>query len=157
MYDQRLDLLASLLVNYCVETKPGDVVRINGLPQAGDLIRAVYREVLKASGHPLLRLRLDGLDEVFFRHASETQIDFVTDVQRYEVEHIQASIGIWGARQLAGNGGDRFQADGPPQQSDGTFAGPIHEAAGPRRGEVGGIGFSHQCLRPRSRDVAGGF
>jgi aminopeptidase len=95
MYDQRLDLLASLLVNYCVETKPGDVVRINGSVSAADLIRAVYREILQAGGHPLLRLRLDGLDETFYRQASDAQIDFLNDVQRYEVEHIQASIGIW--------------------------------------------------------------
>ena len=95
MYDQRLDLLATLLVDYCVETQAGEVVRIHSLPQAGDLVRAVYREVLKAGGYPLVRFRLDGFDELFYRYASDAQIDYVTDVQSYEVEHIQASIGIW--------------------------------------------------------------
>jgi len=105
MSDPRIDKLAHLLVDYSVEVKPGEVVVINSFPEAVDLIRALYREILLQGGHPLLRLGLEGLDESFFRYASDEQLDFVPEIRKFEVEHMDAQIAIGAPtnlRELAG-------------------------------------------------------
>ncbi len=105
MSDPRIDKLAHLLVDYCVEVKPKEVVVVSSTPEAADLVRAVYREIILHGGHPLLRLGLDGLDEIFFRYASEEQLDFVPEIRKFEIEHMDAQIGIGGPanlRELAG-------------------------------------------------------
>ncbi|MCR4428044.1 MAG: aminopeptidase [Caldiserica bacterium] len=94
MSDPRIDKLAHLLVDYSVEVKPGEVVSINSTPEAAELVQALYREVLLHGGHPLLRLNLEGIDEIFFKYASDEQLDFVSEVRKFEIEHLDAQIGI---------------------------------------------------------------
>ena len=53
MSDPRIANLARLLVNYCVETKPGQRVVIQGNAVALPLMRETYRAVLHAGAHPL--------------------------------------------------------------------------------------------------------
>ncbi len=74
MRDARIDKLAGVLVNYSVAVKRGDVVRISGATAAMPLARAVYREVLRAGGHPLLRLADDECIDIFYAQAGPKQL-----------------------------------------------------------------------------------
>jgi aminopeptidase len=56
MRDPRLEKLADVLVNYSVGVKKDNVVRINAPPIAMPLVGEVYRKVLAAGGHPLVRM-----------------------------------------------------------------------------------------------------
>ncbi len=98
MHDPRLDKLAEVLVNYSVAVKPGDLVRIAGSTVAEPLAVALYREVVRAGGHPLVRLVPDECQEAFLRLASDDQLAFVNPVALHELETVDASIGIWGER-----------------------------------------------------------
>ena len=95
MADPRVEGVARILVDYSVNVQPGEFVQIRGAPQGAPLILAVYQRVLERGGHPWLLLGLDGATEVFFKHASEEQLDFVPDVARQLVEDIAANISIW--------------------------------------------------------------
>ena len=52
--------LAKILVGYSTEVKEGEVVSIDGENAAAPLLLAVYEEVLKAGGNPILNVALDG-------------------------------------------------------------------------------------------------
>ena len=92
MFDYRK--LAKLAVNYAVYIQPGEKVLIRGPELAADLIRAVYIEVLKAGGHPLIRIDLTGIQELFFKHASDNQIEFLPPPRKLIVDTYDAFINI---------------------------------------------------------------
>ncbi len=77
MSDPRVDKLADVLVNYSVAVKPGDKVLIQCDTAAEPLTKAVYAEVLRAGGHPLVYAQLPGMSELLFRHASDEQLRYV--------------------------------------------------------------------------------
>lgn len=75
--DARVEKLAQVLVDYSVAVRPGDHVFISGSAIAEPLLKAIYISALKAGGHPLMMVSLDGIAELFFRHASEEQLKHV--------------------------------------------------------------------------------
>ena len=96
MNDPRLGQLARVLVNYSVGVRPGDLVRITGAPVTEPLVVALYREVVLAGGHPLVRLVPDECQELLLKLAGEAQLGHTNPLALHEVETIDCSIGIWG-------------------------------------------------------------
>ena len=96
MRDPRLAKLADVLVTYSVGVSRDQVVRISGPPVGQPLVVELYRAVLAAGGHPLVRMAPEELEEVFLKHGSDEQLRFVNPVQKFEYERIDASIGLWG-------------------------------------------------------------
>ena len=92
--DIRLTRMARLLVEYSVDVQPGDRVAILSSPPAADLVREVYARVLERGGHPLAFVRLPGLDEIFFRTASDAQLAFIDPVNKLVLEEFEALINI---------------------------------------------------------------
>lgn len=95
MRDPRLDKLANVLVTYSVGVRKDDLVRISGSAVSLPLARAVYREVLRAGGHPLLRLSDDECANIFYAEASRRQLSYLNPLAMTEVETIDCTIGIW--------------------------------------------------------------
>jgi aminopeptidase len=95
MRDPRLEKLADVLVNYSIGVKQGQTVRISGEPVAQPLVVELYRKVLAAGGHPLVRMSPDEVSEVFYKNASDEQLRYFSSIALYEVEHIDCTIGIW--------------------------------------------------------------
>ena len=77
MVDTRVNKLANMMVNYSVGVKPGDKVAITGDSLAEPLIKAVYREVLKAGGFPFTLVNINGLEEIFYKNATDEQLKHV--------------------------------------------------------------------------------
>src|SRR4051794_15076433 len=96
MRDPRLQKLADVLVNYSVGVKKDQLVRIKGPPIAQPLIAELYRKVLDAGAHPMLRMLPEELDEIVVKHGSEAQLSYLNPVEKFELETIDAYIGIWG-------------------------------------------------------------
>ena len=88
--------LAKLTVNYAVEVKKGQRVLIRGPTIAQELFQAIYAEVLKAGGHPLLIPNIEGKDELLYKHGSEEQLLYVDDVIKTIVKEFDCSISIFG-------------------------------------------------------------
>jgi aminopeptidase len=105
MPDPRVTKLAKVLVNYSVEVQKGQQVLIRTAPNADELTLAVYEEVIKAGGHPLVLNQVPGTNEIFFKYASDEQLDYVSPVVKNVLETFEASITIWtdhNTRKLSG-------------------------------------------------------
>lgn len=85
---------ARVLVDYSVKVEKGDLVVIKGEAQAKPLITAVYEEVLKRGGNPVVRIALDGLPEAFFRLASDEQLDYIDPITELEYDKVEKVISI---------------------------------------------------------------
>jgi aminopeptidase len=95
MPDPRLDKLARVLVHYSLGLQPGHLFRINAPVVAADLVRAVYREAVRAGAYVLPRITVDGLDEIFLKTASEEQLRYLSPLAVQEIEQIDATLTIW--------------------------------------------------------------
>lgn len=95
MADPRVEKLADVLVSYSTNVQPGDKVWIQGDTPAAPLIKAVYARVLQAGGHPLTQISLPGMEELFFRYASEEQIAHVPGPVEMLMETYDVRIGLY--------------------------------------------------------------
>lgn len=92
MTDPRVRKLARVLVNYSLELQPGEQFFMQTGPLANELNLAVYEEAVKAGAHVFTRSAIPGSDEVFFKYASDMQLDYVSPIMRYIVENFNAHL-----------------------------------------------------------------
>jgi aminopeptidase len=95
MSDARIEKLADLLVNYSVAVRQGDKVLVQGGIAAQQLLTAVYAKVLQAGGNPLIMIQPDETEELFFRYASDKQLQHVPEPVKLITESYDARISIW--------------------------------------------------------------
>ncbi len=95
MRDPRLDKLARVLVEYSTGIKPGELVRLGGAPVSIPLLEALYEAVIKAGAHPFVKCTPETLSNIFFDHANEEQLKYVSPLALHEIETIDVSIGLW--------------------------------------------------------------
>ena len=67
MRDQRAEALAQILVRYSTKVTKGDVCVIQGTTTAEPLVQAVYEEVLRAGGLPIMQLTTEEAAAAFYR------------------------------------------------------------------------------------------
>lgn len=71
---------AQILINFALGSgqgiKVGEVVQLQYDQPAEPLALAVYQEILKKGGHPLVRQHQESFDKLFFRIASKSQLQF---------------------------------------------------------------------------------
>lgn len=94
MRDQRVENLAKILVGYSVKVKQDDTVYLSGPSAAEPLMLAVYEEVLKAGGLPVIGLSLEGQSSSFFANASDAQIDWVSPLEKWAAHEADCRIAI---------------------------------------------------------------
>jgi aminopeptidase len=97
MADPRIDKLASVLVHYSLKLKRGQLVRIGGPALAAPHVAAAYREALRVGAHPIIRISVDGLEEIYYKTATDDQIRFISEIDRLEVEKLDAELRFLGA------------------------------------------------------------
>jgi aminopeptidase len=103
--DPRAERLAKILVGYSTEVKRGEIVSIDGESAAAPLLSAVYEEVLKAGAHPVLNVSLDGQAAAYYKHASDAQLDWISPVSEWLLDHADVRIAIGASsntRELSG-------------------------------------------------------
>lgn len=98
MHDARIDRLARVLVRYSTQIKKGDVVRIRMPTAAEPLALAVYKEIVLAGGHPLVRLIPEECTELMARHGNPHQLAFCSPLDIDEYKSIDADISAWAHR-----------------------------------------------------------
>lgn len=95
MNDPRFDRLAELVLDYSLELKPGQVLRIEGSTAAAPLILALHRSAVRRGAHAYANVELEGLRELLVAHGSDEQLDFVSPIDARELGRIDAMITIW--------------------------------------------------------------
>jgi aminopeptidase len=94
MADPRIRRWAETLTRYCLYVQPGETVLIYATPLAAPLVEEVYREILRAGGHPLPRIVLPALTEIALKEASDEQLAFVPPMEETLAETVSARLGI---------------------------------------------------------------
>jgi aminopeptidase len=105
MNDPRLKKMARILSEYSLGLKPGDLFLIQSSDVAAPLIREVFYEALLAGAYPYLKVTLEGVAEILYKTASDDQLTFISELQKLEVDKINAALTILGThntRSLAG-------------------------------------------------------
>jgi aminopeptidase len=92
--DPRVDNLARILVRYSTEVAEGDTCVIEGSSAGEPLIAAVYEEVLKAGGHPVVALSVPGQLPSFFKYASDAQLEWVSPLATWAAEEADCRIAV---------------------------------------------------------------
>ncbi len=111
MADARVEKLAKVMVNYSLELKPGQKLWLRTTPLAEELNLAVYEEAVKAGAHIFVDQRMPGADEIFFKYASDEQLDYVSPIRRIIVDTFDAELYIdaeHNSRNLSGIDGTRI-------------------------------------------------
>lgn len=96
MIDPRHEKLASLLVNYSCEVKPGEKVLIESYDTPIEFIDALVKEVYKAGGFPLLEIKYNKLMRTLLSGASKESLAAIRDAELHRMENMDAFIGVRG-------------------------------------------------------------
>src|SRR6187402_1966790 len=102
MYDPRIQRWAEVLVRYSVSVQPGQIVAIQGGVEAEPLLRALYREALKAGGVPVMLPVLPGTQRDLFELASDEQLSTIQPVERFFREQADVTIQVMAERNTRG-------------------------------------------------------
>jgi aminopeptidase len=94
MRDPRVTALAQILVRHSTRVQEGDVCTIEGESGAEPLLRAVYEEVLRAGGNPIVNMALEDQSVAYFEHASDAQLEWVSPVAEWTTENADARIAV---------------------------------------------------------------
>ncbi|GCE04826.1 aminopeptidase [Dictyobacter aurantiacus] len=94
MADPRLQKLAKVLVNYSLALQPGETFSLKGPAIAAPLIKEIYREAIRAGAHVTPSITLDGMEEIFFKESGEEQIQYISPVAEFQINHFDAQFTI---------------------------------------------------------------
>src|SRR5207302_2026685 len=95
--DPRIEKLARVLAHYSLRLRKGQLVRIRGSSLAAPHIAAAYKEALAAGAFPAVRVDPEGLEEIYYRTATDEQLRFISDLDRLEVEKVEADLRFLGS------------------------------------------------------------
>jgi aminopeptidase len=94
MRDPRVTALAQILVRHSTRIHDGDVCTIEGESAAEPLLQAIYEEVLRAGGNPIVQMALEGQSAAYFELASDEQLEWVSPVADWAIENADARIAV---------------------------------------------------------------
>ena len=94
MRDQRADALAQILVRYSTNVQPDDVCVIQSTTEAEPLVQAIYEEVLRAGGLPIMQLTTEAAAPAFYELASEKQLEWVPPTATWAAENADVRIAV---------------------------------------------------------------
>jgi aminopeptidase len=94
MRDPRVTALAQILVRHSTKVGEGDICTIEGESAAEPLLQAVYEEVLKAGGNPMVQMAMGGQSAAFFEHASDAQLQWISPLAEWTVENADVRIAV---------------------------------------------------------------
>jgi aminopeptidase len=83
-----------VLVGYSTRVGRGDLVVIATSPPAAPLVRALWRRVLAAGGHPHLRVDLEDEVEFLLREGKDEQLDWLNPARLDAAMHADVEIAV---------------------------------------------------------------
>jgi aminopeptidase len=94
MRDPRVTALAQILVQHSTGVSEGDVCTLEGEAAAEPLLQAVYEEVLKAGGNPIVHVAMEGQSAAYFEYASDKQLEWVSPVAEWAIDNADVRIAV---------------------------------------------------------------
>jgi len=98
MINPRISKLAHLLVDYSTDVQHENQVLIwaPGSTTSMPLLLAIYERVLERGGHPHIAPYLRGAEDIFFEHAQNHQLDYVSPLYKLAVDTFDVIIRVEG-------------------------------------------------------------
>ena len=96
MTDPRFERLAELIADYSLRLRERQILRIDATVATAPFVVALHRAALRRRAHPYTNLELDGVRELLVSEGSDDQIDYVSPIDRREIERIDALVTVWG-------------------------------------------------------------
>ena len=97
MMDPRVKKLAKVLIHYSLKLKNGQLFKIMGEQVTMPLMLAAYEEALKVGAYPFIQVKVSEAEELFFKHASDDQMRYISPITMLESNKIDALLSIWGS------------------------------------------------------------
>lgn len=94
--------MAQVMAHYSLNVKPGDQIWMTGEIAALPLLEALYEELIIAGGNVKTTVIPAGWDEIFFRHATEAQLQRTCPFTLYEATHCDKRIRVIGPTNTRG-------------------------------------------------------
>ena len=94
MPDPRVTKLAQVLVQYSLNLQSGELFALETTPLADELNLEVYKEAIKAGAHVTIQNRIPDANEIFYKYASDDQLEHVSPVLKMLTDTYDASLYI---------------------------------------------------------------
>jgi aminopeptidase len=94
MKDPRVEKVADIIVDYSLNIAKEDKVAINGAYVAEPLILALYQRCLERGAYPMIRATIPGAEPIRYRTATDDQLKFIWETDRWLIENLDVSISI---------------------------------------------------------------
>ena len=95
MINPKYESLARLVVEYSLEVEKGHQVVITGPTIAKELFQALWIEIMKVGAHPVYISQMEGMREIYFKKASDEQLQFVDDTEKILYQKFDRLIQIF--------------------------------------------------------------
>ncbi len=92
MVDQRIEKIADILIDYSVKVKEGDYVVIEGEYACIELIKVLYKKILKRGAFPIPRIGDDQFLSMYYKYASDKILNTFPEITYNEVKKIDCLI-----------------------------------------------------------------
>ncbi len=94
MPDPRVTQFAKVLIHYSLNLQSGQQLSLFTAPLAEELALAAYAEAIRTGAHVFVQNELPDADEVFFKNASDAQLDYVSPIRKLVIETFDAQLYI---------------------------------------------------------------
>ncbi len=94
MANPRIAKLADVIIEYSLAIKEGDFFQITSPAIAEPLVEALYVRALQRGAFPFPDIQLPHLAEMFLKHASDAQLDWVPPTASLLMERVDARFAI---------------------------------------------------------------
>ncbi len=86
---------AKVLVDYSVKVKAGELTIIRTDSHLSQpLVKEIYKQVLLKGAYPVVRMGVEGLNEVYIKNATDEQLEYIDPMTELEYEKAQNLISI---------------------------------------------------------------
>lgn len=86
--------MARLICEYSLGLKEGDIFLVRAETVAEPLVKEFVRQSLEMGAHPILRMMISEQQAVFYKYASEKQLEFIPASVMADAENITAQVFI---------------------------------------------------------------
>ena len=87
-----LNKYAKLLIDYCLDIKPGQRLYVRSSTLAEPLLREIYREGMRAGGHVEIDMSFREQGKIYLDEANEDQLNYVSPSQKAAMEEFDAYL-----------------------------------------------------------------
>ena len=94
MTDPRIKEVAKILVEYSTKVKKDDKVIIDGGIEAQELIKEIYKLCIQKGAYPRAEVGIPGLANIYYKNASEEQLNHFPELAKKEAEYFDVFIMI---------------------------------------------------------------